>query len=171
MDSHDFRWCDEAAENTPHHHPHPVWLLVKDTAITVGERLHRLLVVDRDEGRGTDFSQAHQDVVLVAPGRLCLHEVVLGALAFPRRHHLVDADEGGYLVRMVASVQQAERRSPRVTDQDDLLAAEAPSEMIHDSVEVGDVLRNGQAPWIHIWIERASCAALVPVNHHKMCFK
>src|SRR5262245_38785088 len=100
MDAHDFRWRDQAAENPPHHHPHPVWLLVKNTAISVGERLHRLLVVDCDEGRGTDFSQAHQDVLLLAPGRLCLHELVLGALAFPRRHQLVDADEGGYRLRM-----------------------------------------------------------------------
>src|SRR5262249_54835531 len=116
MDLHDFRWCDEAAENTAHHQPHPVWLLVKDAAISVGERLHRLLAVDRCERRGTDFSQALEDVVLVAPGRLCLHELVLGALTFPRRHHLVDAGEGGYLVRMVSSVQQAEHSSPRVTD-------------------------------------------------------
>src|SRR5262245_57437706 len=72
---------------------------------------------------------------------------------------------------MVSSVQQAERRTPRVADQDDLLAAKAPSEMIHDSVEVGDMLVDGQAPSVRLWIEGTPCTALIPVDHDEMCFE
>src|SRR4030095_12489013 len=95
-------------------------------------------------------------------------ELVLGLLSGAGGDDGRDADERRHLLRMIPHVEQAESPTPGGADEEGLAPAEAPSQVIYDGVEVGEMPRDRELARVGLRIERAPRSALVPVGHDEV---
>jgi hypothetical protein len=164
MDGHQFPGRHQPGEHTPNDQAHLARLPVKDRAIPICEALHRQLPVTGFMGRRPDFPQACQDGCIPSPRGFGGDEIVLRSLCLEQGNQWGGTDERGHFPGMMLQIEQSERCSPGVTDENDPVSTEKLPEMIDDSVQIREVTRDGQQMWIGLRIERAPGTPLIPIR-------
>ena len=152
-DSRNFQWSDQARSDAANHDPEPVRFGVIDAPVSLNEPFHRQNVPGRRVWWTSDLPQLIQDGVVLPPRGLCVNKIVFCALLFLSGYQRIDSNKSGQLVRMRLRIQQSERGSPRVADQNDFLSVETEPQVIHKLIQVGKVLRYGKVSRIRFHIK------------------
>ena len=119
----------------------------------------------------SDLSQPCQDDFIVPTRRFGRDELVLRVLCLEQGHQWGHADERGDLFGVLLRIEQPERGSPGMTDQDNLVLAQEVPQMINNGVQVCEVPGDGQSLWIRLGVEGPARTPLIPIRNDKMRFE
>jgi hypothetical protein len=170
-ESADFPRLDESAEHPAEDDPELVGLFVKQRTVAVCERLNGQRPLRSQMRRRPNTTQMLECYPVMAARGFATDELVLGLLRFEHRHQRCNRDERRHFLGVGLGVQQPKRAAPRVADQPDLLLAKAPTKMIDDDIQVGEVLIDGQFVRVGTRVVRTSSATLIPVAHNEALFE
>lgn len=124
-----------------------------DPVIAVGDALETHHRPRRQIRRRSDLAQIAQNVFVAAP--CCFLQIigifasVLFAEGNDRRH----GNKTRNLVGMSLRVKHTEGRAPGMTDEQNVIAAMSPPQMLDEPVKIGDMLSNGERRRGRIGIE------------------